>query len=88
MHTADAKGIRQAVAYLVELGHRDIHHVDGGTDPGSAERRNAYRAAMRKHGLSDRGKVMPGAHNESSGRCGGQRDADRNSAPLSGSRQQ
>ena len=63
----DAKGIRQAVSYLVELGHRDIHHVDGGRDPGSADRRRAYRAAMRSHGFSKRAKVIPGAHNEEAG---------------------
>jgi DNA-binding LacI/PurR family transcriptional regulator len=67
VRTDDAKGIRQAVSYLVELGHRDIHHVDGGTDPGSADRRHAYRAAMRRHGLAQRAKVIPGAHNEEAG---------------------
>ena len=67
VRTDDAKGIRQAVSYLLELGHRDIHHVDGGTDPGSADRRGAYRAAMRNHGLSKRAKVIPGAHNEEAG---------------------
>ena len=82
VHTADAKGIRQAVAYLVELGHRDIHHVDGGTDPGSAERRNAYRAAMRKHGPIRSGQGHARRAQRVSGRCGGQRDADRNSAPT------
>jgi len=55
------------VSYLVELGHRDIHHVDGGRDPGSADRRRAYRAAMRSHGFSKRAKVIPGAHNEEAG---------------------
>jgi DNA-binding LacI/PurR family transcriptional regulator len=59
--------MRQAVSYLVELGHRDIHHVDGGTDPGSADRRRAYRTAMRNHGLSNHAKVIPGAHNEEAG---------------------
>jgi DNA-binding LacI/PurR family transcriptional regulator len=67
VRTDDAKGIRLAVDYLVDLGHRDIHHVDGGTDPGSAERRQAYRAAMRKHGLADHAKVVAGAHNETAG---------------------
>lgn len=67
VRTDDAKGIRQAVSYLVELGHRDIHHVDGGTDPGSADRRRAYRAAMRSHGLSKCANVIAGAHNEEAG---------------------
>jgi DNA-binding LacI/PurR family transcriptional regulator len=67
VRTADAKGIRQAVTYLVELGHRDIHHVDGGTGPGSAERRRAYRAAMRGHGLAASARVVSGAHTEEAG---------------------
>lgn len=67
VRTDDAKGMRLAVSYLVELGHRDIHHVDGGTDPGSADRRRAYRAAMRSSGLTDHAKVVPGAHNEEAG---------------------
>jgi DNA-binding LacI/PurR family transcriptional regulator len=67
VRTNDAKGIRLAVDYLAGLGHRDIHHVDGGTDPGSVERRQAYRAAMRKHGLSDHARIVAGAHNEAAG---------------------
>ena len=67
VRTDDARGIRLAVNYLVELGHEDIHHVDGGTDPGSADRRRAYLAAMRKHGLADRANVIPGAHDEKAG---------------------
>ena len=63
----DAKGIRLAIDYLVELGHRVIHHVDGGDDPGAADRRRAYLAAMRAHGLSGEAKVIPGAHNEEAG---------------------
>ena len=55
------------MSYLVELGHRDIHHVDGGTDPGSADRRRAYRAAMRSHGSPTCANVIPGAHNEEAG---------------------
>ena len=67
VRTDDAKGIREAVAYLVELGHREITHVDGGADPGSADRRRAYRTAMRSHGLSDHARVIAGAHTEGAG---------------------
>lgn len=67
VRTDDAKGIRLAVDYLADLGHRDIHHVDGGTDPGSADRRRAYRAAMRSHGFASNANVVSGAHNESAG---------------------
>ena len=67
MRTNDAKGIRQAVDYLVGLGHRRIHHVDGGTDPGSADRSRAYKSAMRAHGLTDEIAVIPGAHSEEAG---------------------
>src|SRR5262249_1751942 len=67
VRTDDAKGIRQAVNYLVELGHRDIHHVDGGTEPGSADRRRAYRTAMCSHGLAEHAQVIPGAHKEEAG---------------------
>jgi DNA-binding LacI/PurR family transcriptional regulator len=67
VRTNDAKGVRQAVDYLVELGHRAIHHVDGGSDPGSADRLRAYRAAMRAHGLESEIAVIPGAHNEEAG---------------------
>lgn len=69
VRTNDAKGIRQAIDYLVGLGHRSIHHVDGGADPGSADRLRAYRTAMRAHGLADEIVVIPGAHNEDAGAC-------------------
>jgi DNA-binding LacI/PurR family transcriptional regulator len=61
------RGIRQAVSYLVELGHNEIYHVDGGTDPGSPERRQAHRVAMRRHGLSDHAGVIPGAQRGAAG---------------------
>ena len=72
VRTDDAKGIREAVAYLVELGHRDITHVDGGSDPGSADRRRAYRTAMRSHGLSDHARVIAAAHTENAGAAAAQ----------------
>ena len=67
VHTAEAKGMRQAVDHLVERGHREIVHIDGGTGPGSAERRRAYRAAMRAHRLAAHARVITGAHTEEAG---------------------
>jgi DNA-binding LacI/PurR family transcriptional regulator len=71
VHTAEAKGIRQAVDHLVELGHRRIVHIDGGRGPGSSERRSAYRAAMRRHRLADEIRVIPGAQDEDAGIAAG-----------------
>ncbi|MET9765511.1 LacI family DNA-binding transcriptional regulator [Streptomyces sp. NPDC006372] len=67
VHSAEGKGVRQAMDHLVELGHRRIVHIDGGRGPGSVERRRAYRAAMRRHGLEDEARVIPGHHTEESG---------------------
>jgi DNA-binding LacI/PurR family transcriptional regulator len=82
VRTNDAKGMRLAVDYLVDLGHRDIHHVDGGDDPGSADRRRAYRTAMRHHGLADRIAVIPGAHNEQAGAAAARAMLDAGTLPT------
>jgi DNA-binding LacI/PurR family transcriptional regulator len=65
--TADAVGVRQAVGHLVELGHRDIVHVDGGGLPGADERARGYAEAMRGHGLGDRVEILPGDYSEEAG---------------------
>jgi DNA-binding LacI/PurR family transcriptional regulator len=87
VRTNDAKGMREAVDYLIGLGHRKIHHVDGGTDPGSADRRDAYHAAMRHHGLAEHAKVIPGRHNEQAGAAAASAilaEPDRPTAVLAG----
>jgi len=72
VHSAETKGVRQAVDYLVELGHRDIVHIDGGRGAGAADRRRGYLAAMRRHGLGEWARVIPGAHDEQAGIDAGQ----------------
>ncbi|TMR94134.1 LacI family DNA-binding transcriptional regulator [Nonomuraea basaltis] len=72
VHTAENKGMRQAMDHLVGLGHRAIVHIDGGNGPGSAERRRAYRAAMCDHGLQEEIRVLAGDHTEESGEKAGE----------------
>jgi DNA-binding LacI/PurR family transcriptional regulator len=60
--TDDVHGAELAVAYLVELGHRRIVHIDGGRNPGSRPRRQGYERAMVTARL-----VVPGDFSESSG---------------------
>jgi DNA-binding LacI/PurR family transcriptional regulator len=52
IRTADREGLALLVDHLVGLGHRHIAHIDGGDGFVSAERREAYTMAMRRHGLA------------------------------------
>ncbi|HVV12995.1 LacI family DNA-binding transcriptional regulator [Amycolatopsis sp.] len=67
VHVAEGKGVRQIIDYLVDLGHTSIVHIDGGDEAGSAERRRAYLSGMRRHGLAEHIRVLPGGHTEESG---------------------
>ncbi|WP_045741576.1 LacI family DNA-binding transcriptional regulator [Actinoplanes rectilineatus] len=67
VHTDDLDGARQAVEYLIGLGHRRIAHVDGGTLHGSAERRQGYEDTMRRHGLGEHIRVISGGSGEEDG---------------------
>lgn len=67
IRTDDAAGMRLAVDHLVGLGHRDIVHVDGARGPGASERRSGYRSAMRRRGLSERIRIVPGGQSEEDG---------------------
>jgi DNA-binding LacI/PurR family transcriptional regulator len=60
VRTSDEEGMRQVVDHLVDLGHSDIAHVDGGPGAVAAARRRAYRAAMRRHGLDRHIRVIRG----------------------------
>ena len=67
VRTDDARGLHLAVDHLVELGHRRIAHVDGGRMLASAERRQGYREAMRRHGLEAYAQVVGGGYGEEDG---------------------
>jgi DNA-binding LacI/PurR family transcriptional regulator len=67
VRTDDARGLHLAVDHLVALGHTRIAHVDGGRMVASAERRQGYREAMRRHGLEAYTKVVLGGPGEEDG---------------------
>jgi DNA-binding LacI/PurR family transcriptional regulator len=67
VRTADDEGASQAVKHLIALGHRDIAHIDGGRAPGAADRRRGYTTTMRRHGLADRLRIVPGGLTEEDG---------------------
>lgn len=67
VRVADERGAGLAVDHLVSLGHRSIVHIDGGDQPAAAERRRGYQGAMRRHGLQQEARVLPGDYTGESG---------------------
>jgi DNA-binding LacI/PurR family transcriptional regulator len=67
VRAADDEGVGAAVDHLVGLGHVDIAYVDGGPGVITTARRQGYQEAMRRHGLAERSRVLPGDHTEGAG---------------------
>lgn len=67
VRTNDSRGVRKAVDHLVDLGHRTIGYIDGGSLPGAPERRRGYRRAMRRHELASEAITFAGDYSEDSG---------------------
>jgi DNA-binding LacI/PurR family transcriptional regulator len=82
VRAADDLGVAQAVDHLVGLGHREIAFVDGGRGPIATLRRRGYRTAMRRGGLADAMRVIPGAHDERAGMDAGRLLLDSSSLPT------
>ncbi|MET0496543.1 MAG: LacI family DNA-binding transcriptional regulator [Actinoplanes sp.] len=67
VRSADHVGVAEALSHLTDLGHRRIAFVDGGRGVVAAARRRGYRDAMRRHGLGDEIRIIPGDHTEEGG---------------------
>ncbi len=50
----DELGAALVVDHLVELGHKDIVHIDGGAGAGADRRRRGFISAMERYGLQPR----------------------------------
>jgi DNA-binding LacI/PurR family transcriptional regulator len=67
VRTADARGIGRVVDHLVELGHRRISHLSGGSGTIPNDRKSGYMRAMKKHGLGDAIDIIDGDFTEHAG---------------------
>jgi DNA-binding LacI/PurR family transcriptional regulator len=67
VRTADARGIGRVVDHLVELGHRRISHLSGGSGTIPNDRKSGYTRAMKRHGLGDAIDILDGDFTEQAG---------------------
>lgn len=67
VRTADARGIGRVVDHLVELGHRRISHLSGGSGTIPDDRKSGYMRAMKRHGLGDAIDIIDGDFTEHAG---------------------
>jgi len=67
VRTADARGIGRVVDHLVELGHRRISHLSGGSGTIPNDRKSGYMRAMKRHGLADAIDIIDGDFTEHAG---------------------
>ncbi|MGS0685145.1 LacI family DNA-binding transcriptional regulator [Nakamurella sp. GG22] len=67
VRTDDHSGMNAAVGHLVELGHRRIAYLDGGSTPGAPERLHALNAAVAEHLPADGVRIVPAGPGEEDG---------------------
>lgn len=70
VNSDESLGAQLAIGHLINCGHRDIAHIDGGVGAGGAPRRAGYERAMKAAGLAEMIRVVKGDFNESSGAYG------------------
>ena len=66
----DPLGATLLVDHLVGLGHRRIAYISAGTAAGGPGRVAGYKAAMGRHRLKGKVRVVPGAFTQEGGRMG------------------
>jgi DNA-binding LacI/PurR family transcriptional regulator len=67
VNSDDNAGAQLAIKHLVDLGHTNIVHIDGGSGAGAAPRRDGYLQAMALHGLDHFARVIPADFTERAG---------------------
>lgn len=67
VRTADGRGIGKVIDHLVEMGHRRISHLSGGSGTIPADRKAGYVRAMKRHGLADAIDIIDGDFTEQAG---------------------
>jgi DNA-binding LacI/PurR family transcriptional regulator len=67
VRTSDENGMDRAVGHLVEMGHRNIWHLDGGETLVSRARSASYAKAMTSHGLGGLTRVVSGGEDQLDG---------------------
>ena len=67
VRTADGRGVGRVVDHLVELGHRRISHLSGGSGTIPSDRKAGYVRAMKRHGLADAIDIIDGDFTEQAG---------------------
>jgi LacI family transcriptional regulator len=82
VRTADARGIGRVVDHLVELGHRRISHLSGGTGTIPNDRKSGYMRAMKRHGLADEIDIIDGDFTEHAGILAARELLDRRTRPT------
>ncbi|AGZ42426.1 LacI family DNA-binding transcriptional regulator [Actinoplanes friuliensis] len=82
VRSADQVGVSEALDHLIGLGHRHIALVDGGRGVVAAARRRGYRDGMRRAGLADEIRIVPGDHTEEGGIRAGRRLAAASDRPT------
>ncbi|KQB53534.1 LacI family transcriptional regulator [Pseudomonas endophytica] len=64
----DETAVRMAITHLINLGHRHIAHLGGGSEASARQRTQVYCKTMREAGLKPR--FFRGSHDAASGRRG------------------
>jgi DNA-binding LacI/PurR family transcriptional regulator len=78
----DRAGAEAGVQHLLDLGHRRVAHIDGGSGPGARLRRRGYEEVMTRCGLAGYVEVVRGDYTEPGGVTAAERLLSRSGPPT------